>query len=58
MSDFLYSVPLVIAVSLVYSATRYEEWPEIARHALKTGVTIVGLMLMIFGGLQFFEWML
>ena len=31
------SVPIVIAFSLCYAATRYEDWPSIYRHALYFG---------------------
>ncbi|MCA9102270.1 MAG: hypothetical protein R3C10_07410 [Pirellulales bacterium] len=40
----LYSIPLIVAVSLVYSASRYEPPVVIATHAVKTAGWIVGLM--------------
>lgn len=55
MGDYLYALPLIVAVSLVYSGTRYEDLSDILRHAFRTGVWIVLLMLVVFGGLQVFE---
>ena len=36
-----YLAPVVIAVSIVYSATRFETWPFIWRHALRWAAYIV-----------------
>lgn len=58
MGDFLYALPLILAISLVYSGTRFEETSEILRHALRTGVWLVFLMLVVFGALQVFHWAL
>lgn len=41
-----YIVPLIVAVSLVYGATRHEEPRAIARHALSTAMW----MLIFLGG--------
>jgi hypothetical protein len=43
-----YAVPLVVAVSLVYSATRFEETPSILAHACRTAVWVVGFMVAVF----------
>ena len=43
-----YAVPLIIAVSLVYSATRHEEMAPIFTHAVRIGIWIVGFMAVIF----------
>ena len=43
-----YALPLVLSVSLVYSATRHEKVSQIIRHALKTAVWIAGFMLVVF----------
>ena len=40
-------LPLVAVVSLVYSATRHEEWPLICRRAARLAVLILGFMLLI-----------
>lgn len=53
MNDFWYALPLVIVVSLVYSATRHEEMKPILQHALRIGVWIVGFMLIVFAVLFF-----
>ena len=44
-----YLLPLVAAVSLVYSATRHEQWSMILRRALRLGMVILGFMAVIFG---------
>ena len=43
-----YTLPLIVTVSLVYSATRHEEMSPILRHALRTAVWIVGFMAIVF----------
>lgn len=40
-------LPLVAVVSLVYSATRHEEWPLIWRRAARLAVLILGIMMLI-----------
>ena len=40
----LYSIPLIVSVSLVYAASRYEAPTAILTHALRMGALIVGLM--------------
>lgn len=49
--DMWYAVPLVIAVSLVYSATRFEETPAILAHAGRTAIWVVSFMVVVFLGL-------
>ena len=44
-------LPLVAVVSLVYSATRHEEWPFILRRAFRLTILIVGFLLLILAGL-------
>jgi len=39
-----YALPLVVAVSLVYAATRHEAMGPILKHAAGCGAWIVGLM--------------
>jgi transcriptional regulator GlxA family with amidase domain len=39
-----YLLPLVVAVSLVWSATRHEDMRLILRRALRSGLTILGLL--------------
>ena len=37
-------LPLVIAISLVYSASRHESWSRIWSHSLHLSLWIVGLL--------------
>ena len=48
-----YALPLVVAVSLVYAATRHEIMTPILHHAVRVGAYIVGFMLVIFAVLWF-----
>jgi len=56
IGDIWYAVPLVVAVSLVYAATRQEEMGAILRQAVRIGVWIVGFMAVIFGILYLMSW--
>jgi len=42
-----YALPLVVAVSLVYAATRHEEMAPILSHGLRVGAWIVGFMAIV-----------
>lgn len=55
-NDLWYALPLVIAVSLVYAATRHELMEPILAHALRIGVWIVGFMAMVFVVLLLVSW--
>ena len=46
--DLWYALPLVVVVSLVYSATRYERMNQIIPGALRFGGWVGGFMLVIF----------
>jgi hypothetical protein len=35
---------LIVVVSLVYSATRFERWPNILREALRWGTRMLGFL--------------
>jgi hypothetical protein len=39
-------LPLVIAISLVYSASRHEAWSRIWWHSLRLGVWILGILVL------------
>ncbi len=56
--DLWYAVPLIVVVSLVYSATRHEETGEILIQSLRTGVWIVCFMTVIFALLMIVAWWL
>ena len=55
-NDLLYALPLIIAVSLVYAATRHELMEPILAHALRFGVWIVGFMAVVFVVLLLISW--
>lgn len=38
-------LPLVIAISLVYAASRHESWPMIWRHAGRLSLMILGILI-------------
>jgi hypothetical protein len=42
-----YALPLIVSISLVYSATHHEAMQPILAHALRLGLMIVGFMLAI-----------
>ena len=44
-----YALPLVVAVSLVYAATRHEHVGPILNHAVRLGTWIVVFMGIVFG---------
>ncbi len=54
----LYAIPLVVAVSLVYGATRHELMRPILQHALRAATWIVGFMAIIFFVLLLISWSL
>ena len=54
----LYALPLVVAVSLVYGATRHELMKPILQHALRAATWIVGFMAIIFLVLLLVSWSL
>jgi hypothetical protein len=54
--DFWYALPLVIVVSLVYSATRHEQMAPILAHAFRIGIWIVGFMVIVFLVLLLISW--
>jgi hypothetical protein len=56
ISQFWYSVPLIVVVSLVYSATRHELMRPILAHAGRTAVWITGFMVVVFFLLSWLSW--
>ena len=54
----LYYVPLIVAVSLVFGATRHENPQMIVKHSLGTARWITGFMLILMVVLFFFDWIL
>ncbi|MBN1910988.1 MAG: hypothetical protein JW818_14680 [Pirellulales bacterium] len=55
--DLWYALPLIVAVSLVYSATHFEQTGQILHNAVRTGVWIVSFMAVVFGVLLLLGWM-
>lgn len=52
------AVPLIVAVSLVYAATRHEDMQPILIHAARFGIWIVGFMAVIFAVIYAIVWWL
>ena len=53
-----YALPLVVAVSLVYAATRHEDMRPIFFHAARFATMIVAFMAVIFAALYAIGWWL
>ena len=49
VAQIWYSLPLIVAISLVYAATRHEQMAPILGHAARLGLWITGFMGVIFG---------
>ena len=47
LSRSWFALPLILAISLVYSASRYEAPPKILRRAGRLTLTITGFMLAV-----------
>ncbi len=54
--ELWYALLLIVAVSLVYAATRHELFRPILYHALRVAIWIVGFMLAIFIVLVAMDW--
>jgi hypothetical protein len=54
--DLWYSVPAIIAISLVYAATRHERMRPLLIHAGRVAIWIVGFMIAVFVVLQSINW--
>lgn len=52
----LYYVPLIIAISLVFGATRHEDIRLILKHAGHTARWITGFMALVFVVLYTLDW--
>lgn len=51
-----YALPLIVAISLVYAATKHEAMGPILQHAWRIGLWIVGFMVAIFVVLELLLW--
>jgi hypothetical protein len=47
MSIYLHLPLMLLVISLVYSATRHEQWDEILIEAFRWGIRMFGFMLMV-----------
>jgi hypothetical protein len=54
--DLWYALPLIVAISLVYAATRHERMRPILPHAGHTALWIFGFMAVIFVLLVLVSW--
>lgn len=54
--DLWYALPAIVAVSLVYSATRHEQMRPILIHAGRVALWIVGFMAVVFAVLEAINW--
>jgi hypothetical protein len=52
-----YAVPIIVSVSLVYSATRHEQMVSILNHAARFAIWIVVFMAIVFAVLQAMSWL-
>ena len=44
MNVYWFILPLVVAISLVYAASRHESWSRIFQHALRLSLWITGIL--------------
>jgi hypothetical protein len=58
LNDLWFAMPLVVALSLVYAATRHELMVPILTHAVRIGLWIVVFMVVIFLILLLLSWWL
>jgi len=56
INDLWYALPLVVAVSLVYAATRHEFMQPILVHAVRIAGWIVGFMAVVLAILLLMSW--
>jgi hypothetical protein len=54
MNMFWHLPVLIVIISLVYSATRYDQWGPIVREALRWGMRLAGFLLVI--GVALYLW--
>jgi hypothetical protein len=55
-SDLWYALPLIVAISLVYAATRHERMRAVLVHAAHTALWIFGFMAIVFVLLVLVSW--
>jgi hypothetical protein len=58
INQLWYALPLIVAISLVYAATRHEAMTPILLHAVRLGGWITGFMAFLFAVLMGVSWWL
>jgi hypothetical protein len=58
INQMWYALPLIVVISLVYSATRHEAMSAILAHSARLGLMITGFMAAILVVLAFIGWRL
>jgi hypothetical protein len=58
INQMWYALPLIVVISLVYSATRHEAMSAILAHAARLGLMITGFMAAILVVLALIGWRL
>ena len=58
VSDVWYIFPLIVVISLVYSATRHEAPVPILVHSIRIALWIAGFMVAVFAVLMLLSWRL
>jgi hypothetical protein len=58
VNQLWHAAPLIVAISLVYSATRHEDSGEILEHAVRLGLWITGFMGVVAAVLFLVSWWL
>ena len=56
--DLWYAVPAIIAVSLVYAATRHERMRPIFLHAGRLSLWMAFFILIMFGAIETLSWLI
>lgn len=56
--DLWYALPAIVAVSLVYAATRHERMGPIFVHAGRVAVWLAGFMFVVFVILEAVNWLM
>lgn len=46
LNPYWFAPPLIVAISLVYAASRHESWPKIWSHAARLTGSIGGVLLL------------
>jgi hypothetical protein len=55
-NDLWYALPAVVAISLVYSATRHEQMRPLLINAGRVGLWILGFMVVVFAVIEAVMW--